>query len=79
MKIGHPKFTVYESRGGKWHWRLTALNGQIIAASASGYLRKQSAKDGIFSVVKVLTGERQRLKRQVEVQDSTGQSFVELV
>ena len=43
-------FEVYEDVGGKWRWRLTHDNGNIIVDSSEGYAAKQKAKQGLESV-----------------------------
>ena len=45
----HPKFEVYEDKGGEYRFRLKATNGQIIAVS-EGYKAKASCMNGIKSV-----------------------------
>ncbi len=45
----HPKFEVYEDKGGEYRFRLKATNGQIIAVS-EGYKAKASCMNGIESV-----------------------------
>ena len=50
-KQGHPKFEVYEDKGGQFRFRLKAKNGQIIAAS-EGYKSLKSCLNGIESVRK---------------------------
>ncbi len=47
----HPKFEIYKDKAGEFRFRLKAKNGEIIAAS-EGYVRKDSCKNGIASVVK---------------------------
>ena len=47
----HPKFEVYEDKGGEYRFRLKATNGQIIAVS-EGYKAKASCMNGIESVKK---------------------------
>lgn len=47
----HPKFELYEDKGGEFRFRLKATNGQIIAVS-EGYTVIASAKNGIESVKK---------------------------
>lgn len=47
----HPKFEIYMDKGGAYRFRLTATNGQNIAAS-QGYTAKESCKNGIDSVRK---------------------------
>lgn len=50
-KVTHPKFEVYEDKGGEFRFRLKARNGEIIAASES-YKAKSSCLNGIESVKK---------------------------
>ncbi len=47
----HPKFEVYEDKGGEFRFRLKATNGQIIAVS-EGYTAKASCLNGVESVKK---------------------------
>lgn len=47
----NPKFEVYTDKGGEFRFRLTATNGQTIAAS-EGYTAKASCLKGIESVKK---------------------------
>ena len=47
----HPKFEVYEDKGGEFRFRLKATNGQIIAVS-EGYKAKASCMNGVESVKK---------------------------
>ena len=47
----NPKFEVYVDKAGEYRFRLTAKNGQIIAAS-QGYRSKASCLNGIESVRK---------------------------
>ncbi len=47
----HPKFEVYEDKGGEFRFRLKAANGQIIAVS-EGYKAKASCLKGVESVKK---------------------------
>lgn len=50
-KVKHPKFEIYEDKGGEFRFRLKATNGEIIAVS-EGYKAKASCKNGVESVVK---------------------------
>lgn len=50
-KVTHPKYEVYEDKGGEYRFRLKARNGEIIAASES-YKAKSSCLNGIESVKK---------------------------
>lgn len=45
----NPKFQVYKDKAGEFRFRLTARNGEIIAAS-EGYKRLDSCLNGIDSV-----------------------------
>ena len=47
----HPKFEVYEDKGGEFRFRLKATNGQIIAV-CEGYKAKTSCFNGVESVKK---------------------------
>ena len=48
-QVKHPKFEVYEDKGGKFRFRLKARNGEIILAS-QGYKTKDTCINGIESV-----------------------------
>ena len=50
-KAKHPKFEVYQDKGGEYRFRLKATNGQVIASS-EGYVAKDSCLNGIESVKK---------------------------
>ncbi len=50
-KETHPKFEVYEDKGGEFRFRLKATNGQVIAVS-EGYKTKASCLNGVESVKK---------------------------
>jgi len=45
------KFELYQSKGGKYHFRLKAANGQVVLTS-QGYAQKSGAKNGVESVRK---------------------------
>ena len=47
--LTHPKFEMYEDKGGEFRFRLKARNGQIIGVS-EGYKAKASCLNGIESV-----------------------------
>ena len=47
----HPKFEMYEDKGGEFRFRLKARNGEIIGTS-EGYVAKASCINGIESVKK---------------------------
>ena len=44
------KFEIYKDKTGNFRWRLTHMNGQIIADSGQGYKAKANAISGIDSV-----------------------------
>ena len=48
-QVKHPKFEVYEDKGGKFRFRLKARNGEIILPSQA-YADKAACLDGIASV-----------------------------
>ena len=48
-KVKHPKFEVFEDKGGKFRFRLKARNGEIILAS-QGYKSKDTCLNGVESV-----------------------------
>ena len=47
----HPKFEMYQDKGGEFRFRLKARNGEIIAVG-EGYKTKASCENGIESVKK---------------------------
>ena len=49
--LTHPKFEMYEDKGGEFRFRLKARNGEIIAIS-EGYTTKANCENGIESVKK---------------------------
>ena len=49
MSMKNPKFQIYQTKTGKYRFRLCAVNGQCILTSQS-YASKSSAKNGIASV-----------------------------
>lgn len=49
--VTHPKFEMYEDKGGEFRFRLKARNGEIIATS-EGYTTKANCENGIESVKK---------------------------
>lgn len=50
------EFRLFEDRAGEWRWHLRHQNGNIIADSGEGYTSKQSARNGIRSVVRNAPG-----------------------
>ncbi|MDR0309750.1 MAG: YegP family protein [Candidatus Methanoplasma sp.] len=51
IMLTHPKYEIFMDKGGKYRFRLKAMNGEIIASS-QGYMSKGSCKKGIASVSK---------------------------
>ena len=49
--LTHPKFEMYEDKGGEFRFRLNARNGEIIAVG-EGYKTKASCENGVDSVKK---------------------------
>ena len=49
--VTHPKFELYQDKGGEFRFRLKARNGEIIAVS-EGYTTKPACENGIESVRK---------------------------
>ena len=49
--VTHPKYELYEDKGGEYRWRLKARNGEPIGKS-EGYKTKASCLNGIESVGK---------------------------
>jgi uncharacterized protein len=43
-------YQVYEDDAGDWRWRLKADNGNILADSGEGYVRKTDCYAGIAKV-----------------------------
>ena len=41
------KIQYYRDRRGKWRWRFVAGNGEIVAVSSQGYVRKADAIAGL--------------------------------
>lgn len=49
-------FRIYQDKQFKWRWRLKAPNGNIVADSAQGYTRKNSAYEAAGKLVDMLQG-----------------------
>ena len=49
--LSHPKYELYQDKGGEFRFRLKARNGENIGKS-EGYKAKASAKKGIASIGK---------------------------
>ncbi|MBX9934943.1 MAG: DUF1508 domain-containing protein [Methylobacterium sp.] len=44
------RFELYRDSGGEWRWRLRVQNGNVIADSAEGYVRREDCEHGIAQV-----------------------------
>ena len=44
------RFELYRDAKGEWRWRLRARNGEVIADSGEGYLRREDCEHGIALV-----------------------------
>lgn len=70
MRTG--KFEVYQTKDGKWRFRLKAGNGEIIC-SGEEYETKQGCLKGVASIQRNATkAEIEVLDREKEVLNSTG-------
>ena len=41
------RFELYRDAKGEWRWRLRARNGEIVAESGEGYVRREDCEHGI--------------------------------
>ena len=46
------RFELYRDSGGEWRWRLRVPNGNVIADSAEGYVRREDCEHGIALIRK---------------------------
>lgn len=44
------RFEVFKSKNQKWHWRLVAQNGRIIADGGQGYSTRQNARRAVSNL-----------------------------
>jgi uncharacterized protein YegP (UPF0339 family) len=44
------RFELYRDAGGQWRWRLRARNGEVVAESGEGYVRREDCEHGISLV-----------------------------
>ncbi|MHB2210432.1 YegP family protein [Methylobacterium phyllostachyos] len=44
------RFELYRDAKGEWRWRLRARNGEVIAESGEGYIRREDCEHGIALV-----------------------------
>ena len=54
------KIEYYRDRAGKWRWRFVAANGEIVAVSSQGYVRKADAIAGLDLLEEHLAPVRRR-------------------
>jgi len=47
---GTMRFELYRDAKGEWRWRLRARNGEVIADSGEGYVRREDCEHGIALV-----------------------------
>lgn len=51
------RFELYRDVKGEWRWRLRAENGEVVADSGEGYVRREDCEHGI-ALVKGATNAR---------------------
>ncbi|BCM86546.1 YegP family protein [Methylobacterium indicum] len=51
------RFELYRDGKGEWRWRLRAENGEVVADSGEGYVRREDCEHGI-ALVKGATNAR---------------------
>ncbi|CAO4167610.1 YegP family protein [Methylorubrum populi] len=44
------RFELYRDAGGEWRWRLRVQNGNVIADSGEGYVRREDCEHAIALV-----------------------------
>ena len=44
------RFELYRDSAGGWRWRLRSQNGNVVADSAEGYVRREDCEHGIALV-----------------------------
>ena len=47
-------FEIYKDKSGKFRWRLTHMDGRVIANSGGGYSTKVDAFNGIWSALALI-------------------------
>jgi len=55
-KISKPKHEIYKDNAKEWRWRITASNGNIIAASCEGYKNKVDAENNLRYITNLRIG-----------------------
>jgi len=56
-KILKPKHEIYKDNAKEWRWRITASNGDIIAASCEGYKNKVDAEKNLRYITNLRIGQ----------------------
>ena len=56
-KIIKPKHELYKDKSSEWRWRITASNGDIIAASCEGYKNKVDAEKNLRYITNLRIGQ----------------------
>jgi uncharacterized protein YegP (UPF0339 family) len=56
-KIVKPKHELYKDKSSEWRWRITASNGDIIAASCEGYRNKIDAEKNLRYITNLRIGQ----------------------
>ena len=56
-KIVKPKHEIYKDAAKEWRWRITASNGDIIAASCEGYRNKVDAEKNLRYITNLRIGQ----------------------
>jgi uncharacterized protein YegP (UPF0339 family) len=51
-----PKHEIYKDKKNQWRWRITASNGNIIAASCEGYKNKVDAEKNLRYITSLRIG-----------------------
>ena len=52
-----PKHDIYKDAAKEWRWRITASNGDIIAASCEGYKNKVDAEKNLRYITNLRIGQ----------------------
>jgi len=67
------KFEIYRDDAGEYRWRLTADNGEIVADSGEGYVRKTDCRNGLENFRNALTREVARQHTLEIYEDAVGE------
>ena len=58
MALKRELFEIYRDTRGEWRWRFKAKNGETIAVSSEGYVRKIDCRRGITLIRTTIAGVR---------------------